>query len=184
MPGETVATTEEYVPGYGVAEANGEDLVATNIGELELDPEEHIAKVKARTRVARFQGPGTIVIGVVAKTTDDVAIIDLIPMKTANFAFIPTGASAILHVSNVKPGYVKSIKTEFKVGDIVRAKIIESTPLGVKLTTDGKNLGALLTNCSRCRASMARIGARVKCTSCGWVEDRKIAYDYGTGREI
>lgn len=180
LPGDYVAESEEYLPGFGVYSEKGK-LFSSNIGELELDPKTHTAKVKVSTRIPKMQDVGIITLGVIADVTENTALVDLIPFESKNFVFVPNGVSAIIHVSKVKRGYTENMREEFRVGDIVRAKIIEVSRHTVSLTTSDKNLGVIQAFCSKCRSELVKKGTSLVCSKCGYMENRKFAYDYGTG---
>lgn len=181
LPGQKIGTSEEYLPGFGVYSEKGK-LYSSNIGKLKLDSKAHVAKVKVKTKIPKMQTPGIVTLGVVADVTDQVALIDLIIFESKNFRFIPQGATAVLHVSKVKRGFIKNMSSELRVGDIVRAKIIEVSKHTVSLTTDDKNLGIIKAFCSNCRHELVGRGYRLKCPRCGYTETRKTAYDYGSGK--
>jgi exosome complex component CSL4 len=183
LPGEEVGSSVEYLPGFGVY-SDDDRLYSSGIGELELDTKNHSAKVKSSTRIPRMQSRGTVTIGVVADVSDNKAMVDLAPIESKSFLFVPQGATAVLNVAKVKRGYVKSLKDEIKVGDIIRVKIIEVSKHTVHLAIDDKDLGVIKSRCSRCKERLERDGYKLVCGSCGNVERRKIASDYGTGRVI
>jgi len=181
LPGQEVGTSEEYLPGFGIYSKDGK-LFSSNIGKLEIDSKTHVAKVKVKTSIPKMQSPGIVTLGIVANVTEHVALIDLIPFESKNFRFVPQGATAVLHVSKVKRGFIKNMESEMKIGDIIRTKIIEVSKHTVNLTTDEKNLGVVRAFCSNCRHELLGTGYRLKCPSCGYTETRKTAYDYGSGR--
>ena len=183
LPGDYVGVSEEYLPGFGVY-SEEDKLYSSNVGELDLDAKTHVAKVMVKTRIPKMQSPGIIVIGIVAGVMENVALIDLLPFKSKNFVFVPQGATAILHVSKVKRGYIEHLSSEIKTGDIVRVKIIEVSKHTVNLTTDEKNLGVIKAYCSICRHELKRSGRMLVCDNCKNKENRKMAYDYGMGKVL
>ncbi len=72
--------------------------------------EKAVAEIKG---IAREFKPGEIVEGTVIKTLEFGAIVDL-----------GGGKDGMIHVSELKPGFVKKVEDVVKVGDFVRAKII------------------------------------------------------------
>lgn len=181
LPGDYAGAIEEYMPTEGTFSAD-EGVYSSNIGDLQLDAKKHSASVKIKTRIPKLQGVGTITIGRVAEMSDAVAIVDLIITEASGVSLAPNGISAVLHVSNVRRDYVKDLRTEMKIGDIVRVKIIEVTPSTTKLTTDGRDLGVIKAFCTSCREPLRSAGPRLVCDRCGSVEQRKTAQDYGSGR--
>lgn len=175
-PGKFIGTAEEFIPANGLFEEDGK-IYSNATGELELDAKNHTAKVAPKTRVPKLQGMKTVTYGVVADISKQVALVDLEPVKSKNIELVPAGISAILHISNIRSGYVDSFETELKIGDILRVAIIEAEPHTMRLTIDGRNLGVILAYCSKCRHRMNRKGYTVECPKCGSVEKRKLAED-------
>ncbi|MBI1973784.1 exosome complex RNA-binding protein Csl4 [Candidatus Micrarchaeota archaeon] len=179
LPGEFVGASEEYAPKVGVY-VSKDDLFSSRVGVLKLDPSDHSASVSALTRIPRPQREGTVTLGVVADVSESVAIIDLLPAFSKRFVYIPTGVTAVLHVSKVRTGFTKSLHDQVRVGDIVRVKIEESDAQTVRLSTVSRELGVVKAFCSRCRHGLAIEGTRLKCPGCGNSEPRKAAADYGS----
>lgn len=179
LPGDKIGAIEEYMPSLGTFSSNDE-VYSSMIGELELDKKAHLARVKAKTRVPKLQGVGAIALGQVAETNEMVAIIDLLPTESMNVYYVPNGVSAVLHVSNVRRGYVKDLRQELKIGDLIRAKIIEANEHTTRLAIDSPNLGVIKAFCSNCRQPLKVLGQKLVCGRCGSVERRKIAQDYGS----
>lgn len=181
LPGDYIGISEEYLPGFGVY-SEKDKLYSSNIGNLDLDIRNHVAKVMVKTRIPKMQSPGIIVIGIVVNVMENIALIDLIPFKSKNFVFVPQGTTAVLHVSKVKRGFIKELSKEIKAGDIIRVKIIEVSKHTVSLTTDGKDLGVIKAYCSICRHELTKRGPGLFCDNCKNKEYRKTAYDYGMGK--
>ena len=180
LPGDRVGAIEEYMPSAGTFSSD-EGVYSSNIGKLELDAKTHSARVKPKTRVPKLQGVGSVTVGVIAEASDSVAIVDLAQIDQDNISLIPNGVSAVLHVSNIRRDYVKDLRDELKIGDIIRVRIIEASEHTTKLTVDGMDLGVIKAFCVRCRQPLRASGAKLVCDRCGDVESRKIAQDYGSG---
>ncbi len=183
VPGDHVGIEEEYIPSSGVYSKDGE-LYASSLGDLDLDSTNHNAKVQAKTNIPKMQGEANIVVGNVAQMNDNVAIIDLMPMNSKAFKMVPNEASAVLRVSDTRRGFVRSLRDELGVGDIVRAKIIEANEHSVRLRIDERELGVIKAYCKSCRGVLRLDDRDLKCEKCGNIEHRKMAQDYGTGRVI
>ena len=181
LPGDYAGAIEEYMPAEGTFSAD-DGVFSSNIGDLQLDAKSHSAKVSPATRMPKLQGVGSIVVGDVAEASEAVAIIDLVEMEIGKTKLVPNGISAVLHVSNISRDYVKDLREEVKIGDIVRAKIISVDPSTTKLTIDGRELGVIKAYCTRCRQPLRMSGPKLVCDRCGNVEHRKIAEDYDSGK--
>ena len=178
LPGDYIATTEEYAPSYGVFEEK-EKIYADSIGSLQLDAKSHTASLKAKTRIPRIMERGMITLGFVADVTENTAMIDLFPFQQGPFSYIPPGTTAILHVRDVKRGFTQDIPSEIGKGDIIRVKITEVSKHTVSLTTADKDLGVIKAFCGSCRHEVRKIGIdKLKCPNCGRIQMRKLAVTF------
>jgi exosome complex component CSL4 len=92
--------------------------------------------------------------------------------------FGETSDYAVLHASMIKRGYVKNVRDEYKIGDIIRAKIADLRNGEFRLATDSDNLGAIKAFCAKCRHAMKIESGILQCESCGFKDNRKLANDY------
>jgi exosome complex component CSL4 len=88
---------------------------------------------------------------------------------------------ASIHVSKISQGYTSDVWKEFRLGDIIRAKTIQTEP-SIQLTTDKPNLGVLLALCTKCRMPLVKKDRALFCENCQRKEIRKMAPDYGKYR--
>ncbi len=184
LPGDYVAEAEEYLPGYGVY-SDGDKLFSSAAGELVLDPKTHTAQVKPATRVAKLQDVGTVTLGVIADImSESVAMVDMMAIKTDKTDYAVNGTTAILHIKDVQNSFTENLREEFRIGDIVRVKVIEVSPHTVRLTTAAPNLGVIKAYCIHCRRPLIKEGTRLTCPECKCVEHRKLASDYDSGKVL
>jgi len=175
LPGEEVAVTEEYEAGEGTYEEDGK-VFAAQPGRLELDGEHRVA------RVTPFNPPAILRVGdVVYGVVDEIRA----SMAEANIQAIQGRrrqvggeVSASLHVSKIANAYVEDIHDAMRLGDIIRARVIQTDP-SLQITTAEQNLGVVLALCSFDRTPMERKGNEVRCPRCERVYGRKLAADYG-----
>ena len=178
LPGDEIASALEYLPSFGTY-SDEDNVRSSSIGRPELIESERIARVNIATKIPKVQQAGTYTYGVVSSVNDTKALIDLITLDSGKFKLVPPGKTAILRVENVRRGFVKSMKNEFKIGDIVKVKITSVSKTDVNLTTDEKELGVVKAYCGKCRGKMKKIdNYKVKCTNCGWIETRKLSSEY------
>jgi exosome complex component CSL4 len=181
VPGERIGAVEEYMPAEGTFSSD-DSVYSSKIGELLADRKTHSAKVASKTRKFKIQGVGDVTIGEIAEATEMVAIVDLAEIDDDHNSLVPNGNSAVLHVSNITQSYVEDLRAEVKIGDIIRARIIEVTPGTTKLSIASKELGVIKAFCSVCRQPLRQAGPKLVCDRCGSVEHRKTAEDYGSGK--
>lgn len=177
MPGEFIGTEEEYISGAGTY-SDGERIYATISGELS----EEQRKLSVRqAHSLSVLGPGAVIIGKVENIVEPIALISIQKGNTLLNRFGENGDYAVLHASMIKRGYVKNVRDEYKVGDLVRAKIADIRNGEIRLATDSDELGAVKAYCGKCRHPMKVESGVLKCESCEWKDNRKLAKDYRKG---
>ncbi|MEM3421580.1 MAG: exosome complex RNA-binding protein Csl4 [Candidatus Hadarchaeum sp.] len=180
IPGDLLATAEEFVPGNGAYEENGK-IYAANTGVVLVDARTKHISVFSRTAGVPTLKRGDIIIGRVDEVRDQNATVVIGRLRGREDRALPPPNVGLIHISQTDAGYVKDLGREFRVGDIVRAKVINANREPVQLSTVGEDLGVIVAFCSRCRSPLARQGKKLVCDSCGNVEFRKIANDYRKG---
>jgi len=174
LPGDQIAVAEEFEPGQGTYEKNGL-VFASTPGVLQLDEQNRVARVRPFNPPAELQ-PGDIVYGVI----DDIRGM----MATATVNAIHGRSRAVsgetdgtIHISNVSEEYTEDIRDMYHLGDIIRAKVIQTKP-SVQLTTAEPDLGVVKALCGVCRGPLELRGRDLFCPRCERTERRKIARDY------
>ncbi len=174
LPGDQIAVAEEFEPGEGTYERNGL-VFASTPGVLQLDEQNRIARVRA------FNPPAELQVGdIVYCVVDDIRGM----MATATVMAIHGRARQIsgetdgtIHISNVSEEYTEDIRDMYHLGDVIRAKVIQTKP-SVQLTTAEPDLGVVKALCSQCRGPMELRGRDLYCPRCERTERRKTARDY------
>jgi len=174
LPGEQVAVSEEYMPGEGTYESGGK-IYASSVGTLELDTEDMIARVKAFNPPLELK-VGDLVIAVVDDIRGTMAIAKVVKVQGKERE-ITGETEASLHISKISEGYTQDIRRELRIGDIIRARVIQVKP-SLQLATSERYLGVVKALCSKCRSPMIKRGRELYCESCERTEPRKIAPDY------
>ncbi|MEK7195468.1 MAG: S1 RNA-binding domain-containing protein, partial [Patescibacteria group bacterium] len=104
-------TINGFIERYGLAGIDVEEDGAVFVSGPEVHSvEEAVAEIKALTREYKV---GEMIEGKIIKTLDFGAIVDL-----------GGNRDGMIHVSELKEGFVKTVQDVVKVGDFVRAKII------------------------------------------------------------
>ena len=174
LPGDQIAVSEEFEPGDGTYEKDGLIFAATP-GVLELDSENRVARVRAFNPPAEMH-VGDIVYGVI----DDIrgmmatATIQAIHGRTRQISGETEGT---IHISNVSEEYTEDIRDMYRLGDAIRAKVIQVKP-SVQLTTAEITLGVVKARCSVCRGPLELRGRELYCPRDERTERRKFAADY------
>lgn len=174
-PGERLGVIEEFIPDSGTYVKDGiiyskivgralMDLLSKNVSVYPLISGTPVPKVSAT------------VIGQVGHAQSDNVFVKIFKLGSKKLSGVFTG---ILHVSDVRERYVKSMNEVCKPGDIVRAKVISDKNQVFHLSTNDKSLGVLYAFCSRCASLLELKRYEMHCPKCGNVEKRKTALDYG-----
>lgn len=173
VPGDFIGTEEEYLSGEGTF-SEKERIYATITGESS----EAAKKLYVmQERPLRPLGIGTVIIGAVENIVEPIALVSM-KIGVGEHRFGETDEYAVLHASMIRKGYVKNVRDEYKVGDIIRAKIVDQRNGEFRLSTDGDELGAIKAYCAKCRHAMKVESGILKCESCDEKDNRKIAKDY------
>ncbi len=175
VPGEYLGVAEEFLPGPGAYESDYR-LRAAVIGQVLRDRINKVVSVRPFKAVTLPQ-QGAIVIAVITEVREDIArskiyIVNNLPLK---YPF-----TGILHATQIaeKTGEVKQIYEHLRIGDFVRARVLNRTPPYLLTIRDPK-LGVVLASCSKCGATLKPSGDKLTCPQCGNTEKRKIAQGYG-----
>jgi exosome complex component CSL4 len=180
MIGEYIGTIEEYMPGEGTYAEDGK-IYASSVGRKVLDSKKHRAEVLGKHLPSLKVGQ--VVFGEVLNVKK--SVVTLIVSKIQGQKGV-LDEKTMIYVSNISDKYVSSPEDYFKVGDIVKAKVIKIEPGMIDLSTKGK-LGVVKAFCSRCRNPLTlskKYRGKMECPVCKHVELRKTAEDYGNVSQI
>lgn len=178
MPGDLIATAEELQPGDGTFN-HVSDIYASTTGIVKIDKKSRTISVIPKTNIPPAINVNNIVVGLVVGVKDTVALIDIAAIKDEGEREFPKTGNAAVHVSNVKDSYCKRLDDEFAIGDIIKARVINTE--NMRLSTAEKELGVMKAHCSNCRTILLLEDNSLKCPECGRTEKRKLSSDYGTG---
>lgn len=173
VPGDFIGTEEEFLAGEGTFSDN-ERIYATVSGEADSAARKLAVMQK---RPLRSLTPGTIVIGTVENIVEPIALVS-IQAGVGEHRYEQTDEYAVLHASMIKRGYVKNVRDEYRIGDIIRAKLVDERNGEMRLATDADELGAIKAFCAVCRHPLKLESGLLSCESCGAKDNRKIAKDY------
>ena len=80
-------------------------------------------------------------------------------------------------ITKVKQAYTSSISENMRLGDVVRARVVQVRP-SLQLSTAGAELGVVKARCTKCRSFLIKEGGKLYCGECGALEHRKLSEDY------
>lgn len=174
IPGEEIATTEEFLSGKNTFEDDGK-IIASSMGILEIDSEEMIANVKPMNEPVLLN-IGDEVICVVLDVRGSMVTLD-VTRVIGNDRQISQDTFASLHISEISRGYVSEASREYRIMDVVKAEVIQATP-SLQLSTAKPHLGVLRSLCMKCRNILIKRDNSLFCESCERKEYRKLSKDY------
>jgi len=175
LPGDAIAATEEYEAGEGTYESEGH-IYAAMPGLLDLDGENFVARVRPFNPPAELK-VGDLVYGVVEQIRPSMAEANVAAVHGTRRE-ITGETEGSIHVSKISTEYVDDIRNAFRLGDIIRAKVIQVRP-SLQLTTAEPNLGVVKAICSRCRGPLEARAGGLWCPRDELAEPRIVAADYG-----
>jgi exosome complex component CSL4 len=175
FPGDKVGYAEEFIGGEGVYEEDGE-LYASVAGRLRI--KDRVVSVESVKKIPEII-KGDVVLGRVIDVRNSIALVEL-SRKAGNDRELRHTGIAALHISNVQNGYLKDFDSAVRYMDIIKARVIDSELL--KLSTKGEDMGVVKALCSLCKTELKLEEDKLKCPSCGNIENRKVSLDYGMGK--
>lgn len=175
LPGDKLGVIEEFLPGVGTYEQDG-TIYANFTGLAKIDTKNKRVSVVPSTRTPDLPKEGATVLASATHTQEKMATVSIwkIDGKMLQNPF-----TAILHISSSSPRYERNMSDVCKAGDIIRARVIDMTNRIPQLTTAGRGLGVVKAFCSKCGAVLNFTNRRLQCSSCGNIERRRLAEDYG-----
>ncbi|AEC51485.1 exosome complex RNA-binding protein Csl4 [Pyrococcus sp. NA2] len=176
LPGEYLGVMEEYLPGDGVIVEDG-NLYSTRAGWVRIDKDKIEISLEPASKVPPIPKKGDIVYARVLDVKQQAVLLKLIKIEGQSRG-VATSTLAGIHISQVKDGFVEDLRNEFKIGDIVRARVIADEKSPIQLTTKDPDLGVVYALCSKCRTPLVRKGNQLVCPKCGNIETRKLSTLY------
>ncbi|MDV0446328.1 hypothetical protein MsAg5_01580 [Methanosarcinaceae archaeon Ag5] len=181
MPGDIIGAVEEFNPAFGAVNDDG-CIRATVSGFVAVNIEKRLVTIIPKTNTPNTIADGDIVIASVTDVRESNARVEVVAAEKKLDGEIVNNGTAEIYVSNIKDGFTKMVSDEFSVMDIVRAKVIDSSKIG--LSTVDADLGVIKAYCSKCKASLVRADDILVCPVCGNRERRKLADSYGKGISV
>ena len=167
LPGEKIATIEEYLPGNNTFE-DGNVIRSSSVGTIDFNKVEQIVSVQNKKSVTMPQ-IGDIIIGTVEATLGSMIAVSI---KYFNDIKIDTNVECICTIRHLRKKNVALVK------DIVKLKIISHVNGTIHAGIDEHDLGVLFTKCRKCFGKVVKVRDAVKCSDCGWIDDRKLSSDF------
>jgi exosome complex component CSL4 len=179
LPGEHIASIEEFEGGKNTYLASDGTVRATTVGTKVYDLKRRIVKIEPRNS-PMLPKIGDIIVGYVEMMFSTMVSIKVLYI---NDKWSDAGFSAI---ASARLGSRADIerrgdrRATFHNGDIVRGRVISLLNSTIHLTLAEKEYGLLYALCFMCGGDTVRTNeSTIKCVECGAFENRKLAHDYG-----
>ena len=177
--GTEIVSENQYLGAEGSTYAeNGLIYAATN-GVIHFDEKNRIVSIKNHAPIKKITPKrGDIVIGKIYSIRKNSVGVKI---KTLNdFMVIKVGLIGNIHISNASRTYVESLCDFFQKTDLVRAKVISKMVKEHIISTNGPNLGVIISQCKYCGNEMVRKGrGQIICSFCNHTERKVLASDFG-----
>ncbi|MCX6767726.1 MAG: exosome complex RNA-binding protein Csl4 [Candidatus Micrarchaeota archaeon] len=170
LPGDFLATSEELAGGEGTFEDEGTIYAAVG-GKAVEDKAKKLVYVASPKIVSPLR-EGDLVYARVRNVYDQIAALEM--QAASPTVSIPT-INAFIRISEVSRGFAENFGKYIKVGDILKARVIEIKELGIYVTIKDQELGVVKAFCPRCRNEMEGFGRVFACMKCGARDERKAA---------
>jgi len=177
-PGSFLAYEEEFIAGKNTFEDEEGKVYADSIGLKNLDSATHEASVDKIARKTDLIDRESIVLAVVFSVKKKAVLINLVSAEKNGEQRVIHNRNASLAIFNISDGYVNSAEDMYRVGDIVRARILEVTPYGIELETKAPDLGVIKAYGIKSRKPLVLIDGKLRDTVTGATEERKISNLY------
>ena len=177
FPGDYIATSEEFIPGEGTFEEEG-NIFSAVLGKLNINKNEMVAEVIPVIDPPVNLKRDDIVIGRVARIVKGYIFVEINHKKGVDREVIGE-TYARLHISKISTSFIKDVGQAFSESDIIRAKVIQTEP-SLEISTLDNNLGIIKSVCHGCGETFHGEQGKIACQRCNIVLRRKISNDYGT----
>ncbi len=178
IPGEEISNEEQYSGGRNTFAKFGK-VKSITLGKAIFDDGQK--KVSVEGKLVQTITINDIVYGKVVKVKDSMVLIELTSAENNKKI---TSKEANLPVRNVSTEYISKLDNFFKIGDLVKAKVVGATPLGIDLATNETGLGVIKAYCKECRTELSHSNGKLLCFNCGSQEERKWFSDEQKPREF
>jgi exosome complex component CSL4 len=178
LPGEQIASIEEFEGGKNTYLGPDGTVRSAAVGTKVYDLKRRVVKIDQKNP-PMLPKVGDIVVGNVDMLFSSMVSVKMLYLNDKKF---PSGYSAIgsARVGARDRDRRGDRRAVFRVGDIVRGRIISLLNSTVHITLAEKEFGVLYALCFMCGGDTVRTNENsIKCIECGAYEDRKLTHDYG-----
>ena len=183
-PGETIAKTEEWGAGDGVA-VIADKLVSTTTGTVHFNEDERIVNVSSTAGGPPLVKSGDTVIAEIAKIRESMVEARIIHVEGDDSREpLPDQLYGQMHVTKMVDRYLHDASDGVRRRDIIRATVLEATPVVRLDMRSGEDCGVLQAICPQCGLQLEAADHEdwnVSCSGCGYLSFRALAKSFGLG---
>jgi len=179
LPGERVASIEEFEGGRNTYLASDGTVRSTAVGTRVYDLKRRIVKIEQK-KSPMLPKVGDIIVGYAEMLFSSMVSIKVLYIndKRSEAGFSAIASARIGSRADVERRGDR--RATFHNGDIVRGRVISLLNSTIHLTLAEKEYGVLYALCFMCGGDTVRTDeSTIKCVECGAFENRKLTHDYG-----
>ena len=178
LPGDALGSLRNLFHQSGPMKMK-EEIESLVAGTVSVDNKNKKISIIPKTSSPSMLKSGVIVMGQVSDVRGQRALIKLDSIKDKSRGLV-TSFSGGIHISQAQKGYVAKLTDEFRIGDLIEAKVTKIIGIdNVDLTTAEDELGVLKAMCTKCRHYMKQTSKNeVECPNCGNKERRNLSSKY------
>lgn len=180
LPGDHLSSAEESEPGENTY-SEKDEVYSAALGENVSAPGH--AAVKGKGRTLKLPAVGSEVYCLITKTGPNKAIASCITAEEVEGHGRGVEMDGVLLVTAIRRGYVRDIRDEVKMGDIIKAKVQELRRSELAITIMDPQCGVVAVFCPKCRQRMDLKDRLFICSRCFWKERRKLPLAEGEALE-
>jgi exosome complex component CSL4 len=184
FPGDQIAFIEEFESGKNTYVDDG-SIRSSTVGRKVYDLKRRIVRIEQKN-TPMLPKMGDILVGFIdmlfgSMISVRILYINDIKSKSGFSAIAPTKglSSSGGHGGWSRERGDRRSRMTFRVGDIIRGRVVSLLNSNIHITITDKDLGVLYTLCYNCGGNTVRVNNSVKCVECGTYEERKLTSDYG-----
>jgi exosome complex component CSL4 len=179
LPGDQVASIEEFEAGKNTYIHNG-SVRSTALGAKIYDFKRRIVKIDQKNS-PMLPKIGDILIGYIEMLFGNMFSVRILYVndKKSEAGFSAIASARVGGASSGRDRGDRRGRIIFRIGDIVRGRVISLLNSTIHITIEEKEFGVLYALCFNCGGNTVRVNNTVKCIECGLYEERKLTNDYG-----
>jgi exosome complex component CSL4 len=177
LPGDQIASIEEFEAGKYAYVSDG-TIRSTSVGTKIYDFKKRIAKIE-KINSPILPRIGDIIVGYIEMLFGSMMSVRILYINEKK-SFSGFSAIASTRISTLGRERDRRSRIIFRVGDIIRGRVISLLNSSIHITIDEKEFGVIYTLCFNCGGGTVPVNNKtIKCIECGINEDRKLTIDYG-----